>query len=115
MPSSILDPDLMEWLSPEQRSDPDIFSFIGHSRQASREEKASDPSDWSREQRAAHDSGDWRRFSELRGYSAAEIANFTEYLRLAYLLIDRYGEDFTCCLDYEVTRDDVGPNLVDES
>ena len=36
-------------------------------------------SDWTPEQQAAYMSGDWRAFSESRGYSAAEIAEYAEW------------------------------------
>lgn len=84
----------MPGITPAQRDDPDVHAFIERARQADAEEKVSDPDDWTPDQRASWARGDWREFSRLRGYTDAEIANFDEYLRLAYLMIDRYGEEF---------------------
>lgn len=42
-------------------------------------EKVSDPADWTAAERAAYDSGDTRKFSELRGYTEDEIAQFERY------------------------------------
>jgi len=43
-------------------------------------EKDSNPKDWTPEERAAYDSGDWKKFSRLRGYTEDEITEFEAYL-----------------------------------
>ena len=42
-------------------------------------EKVSDPIDWTPEERAAYDAGDYEKFSRLRGYSDEEIADYQKY------------------------------------
>ena len=43
-------------------------------------EKESNPEDWTPEEKAAYDSGDWKRFSKLRGYTEDEISEYQNYL-----------------------------------
>lgn len=74
-------------------NDPRLPRFLELSRITSLAEKESDPRDWTPEQKAAYESGDWRKFSELRGYTPQEIADYAEYMDLANALIDQYGVD----------------------
>ena len=39
-------------------------------------------SDWTPEQQALYNSGNWRKFSEARGYTAFEIADFADWMRM---------------------------------
>lgn len=48
----------------------------------SKAEKQSDPKDWTEAERAAYDSGDWKAFSKLRGYSDQEISDYQRWLEL---------------------------------
>lgn len=97
-------PEIAEWLTEDQRSDPAVLEFLQRAYRAGAEEKQSDPDDWSDEERAAHRCGDWKGFSRLRGYTEEEIANFGEFMRLAHLLEARYGDDFALCLHYELDQ-----------
>ena len=98
-------PRIAAWLSAQEQADPDIREFLYRSDRARREEKQSNPDDWTEAQSAAWLAGDWRTFSRLRGYDDAEIANFAEFIRLAHLLDERYGDperapDFSASLDH---------------
>lgn len=93
----------VSWLSTEQQADTDVVEFVRTSRRATAEEKESSPYDWTEAENAAYDSGDWRRFSELRGYTAAEIENFGRSHELAGVLDARYGEDFAMTLHHDTS------------
>ena len=54
-------------------------------------EKESNPEDWTPEERAAYDSGDWKQFSRLRGYTEDEIAEFETYLDSIKEGQEKYG------------------------
>lgn len=99
---SVADEAAPSWLTGPERRDPDVLRFIAAARRAAQEEKTSDPSDWTPEQRAAYERGDWRTFSRLRGYTDGEIANFAEFMRLAGVLDRRYGDDFAASLSFAV-------------
>lgn len=73
--------------------DATVQEFMDLTRTTSAVEKTSDPAGWTAEERAAYDSGDWRRFSELRGYSKKEIADFARWMELVGRLSKVYGED----------------------
>ena len=81
--------------------DRNVTEFIERKAQASAEEKKSNPSDWTADERTAYDSGDWKKFSQLRGYNAAEIDNFERYLGLWDTITKRYGEGFINDLEYQ--------------
>jgi hypothetical protein len=75
-------------------SDDDLGSLFDYlSEITSREEKDSNPADWTAAERAAHERGDWREFSRLRGYSARQIDTYAEWLNVAKEYIRRNGED----------------------
>jgi len=93
--------DVLAGYDPEIRNDPEVSEFVQASRRASREEKHSDPSAWSAEERAAYDRGDVRAFSELRGYTESEIANYLKFVDLSNRLEAKYGSDFAPVLSYE--------------
>lgn len=98
--SGIADTKLPEWLTKQQAADPEVAEFIKRSRQADAEEKQSNPDDWTAAERTAYDSGDWRKFSELRGYNESEIENFQKFIKLADSLSRKYGNDFAQTLDF---------------
>lgn len=85
----------------EIETDPDVREFVLRSVRVAAEEKESDPKDWTPEQTAAYDAGNYRRFSELRGYTPAEISNHQRYMQLANTLSERYGEDFAAGLSFD--------------
>lgn len=96
---------LLPWYSPAFIRDADVQAFIQRARRVDREEKESDPDDWTPEQKEAYGRGDWREFSRLRGYTNEEIENFGEYLRLERVVRDRHSagdEDFTAALVHAV-------------
>lgn len=96
------DASTREWLDEHGAlNDPDLPEFLDRVAQSTDEEKQSDPDDWTAEERAAYNSGDWKTFSRLRGYTDDEIANFSRYMELANRLIDRYGDDFTASLHFD--------------
>jgi len=43
-------------------------------------EKESNPEDWTPEENSAYESGDWKQFSKLRGYTEDEITEYQTYL-----------------------------------
>lgn len=69
-----------------------VQEFLQACYRTSTQEKPSDPNDWTPEERAAWDVGDWEGFSRLRGYTDVQIADFAEYLRLAHVVTARYCE-----------------------
>jgi hypothetical protein len=89
-------------LTEEERCDPDVLAFMAASVRAKREEKSSDPAEWTAQESAAYSRGDWRTFSRLRGYTEAEIANFGEFIRLAGVLDARYGRDYAASLSFAI-------------
>ena len=64
-----------------------------------RAEKISCWTQWTPEQSAAYQANDIRLFSQLRGYTEAEIAAFERFMALGRELDARYGDAF--CLDVE--------------
>lgn len=64
-----------------------------------RAEKVSCWTQWTPEQRAAYEAGDLLLFSLLRGYTEAEIAEFSRSMALMVELNVRHGDDF--CLNVE--------------
>lgn len=76
-------------------ADPDVREFARCYLQVVAEQKQSDPADWSADERAACDSGNWRAFSRLRGYTEDEIANYGRFIELAGVLDARYGEHYS--------------------
>ncbi len=67
-------------------------------------EKFSDPSTWTAEEKAAYDSGDWKTFSKLRGYTDEEMADFNRWLELAG---DGKGFNYKFLDENHVDPDDV--------
>lgn len=85
IPAAILDKHLDAMvtslrLTPEEMVDPAVREFLELTLLTSAQEKSSRPDDWTHEQRNAHDKGDWRLFSRLRGYTEEEIESFARYL-----------------------------------
>ncbi len=91
-------------LSAEQRADKDVQRFIDVADRVARAEMDRDPATWTPEQRKVYNAGDWQRFSRLSGYSGQEIAEFADFMRLAGVLDERYGEDFSQGLDFGVSN-----------
>ncbi len=83
----------------EHRNDPLIQRFIKVSDAVKRAEKISDPDTWTAEQKEAY-GRDYKRFSELRGYTPAEIRQFGEFVDLVGQVDAKYGEDTAASIDY---------------
>lgn len=84
----------------EHRKDPLIQRFIKVSDAVKRAEKISEPDTWTAEQKEAYEQGDYKRFSELRGYTPAEIRQFGEFMDLVEKVDAKYGEDTAASIDY---------------
>lgn len=91
-------------LTAEQRVDPLIQRFVELDEATSRAEMISDPTTWSTELQEAYEQGDITRFSKLRGYTDAEIAEFHEYIGLAKKVDAKYGDDTAIQISYLITQ-----------
>jgi hypothetical protein len=60
-------------------------------KETSASEKESDPDTWTPHERYVFESGDWKEFSRLRGYSEQEIKVYQEYLDAVQEGVDKYG------------------------
>lgn len=94
-----LDVDALPLLA-EHRRDKLVLHFIELADRTARAEKISDPVTWSDDERAAYAAGDWRSFSQLRGYSATEIADFAAYLQAAGDIDAKYGPDMAFSISH---------------
>ena len=88
-----------DFFSEEQLTDPLIKQFVNMHLAVSKAEKDSDPDTWSDEMNAAYGS-DWKAFSRLRGYTEEEIGQFEKWIDTANAVTDKYGEDFSCELNF---------------
>jgi hypothetical protein len=96
-------------LTDEHRHDPLVLHFIELDDRTSRAEMICDPDDWTAEQKEAYSAGRWDLFSHLRGYSAEEISDFGDFMRLAHEIDAKYGPDTAAGISYLVwhqTTDD---------
>ena len=73
-------PTATEETAPTQSVEEWEAKHIELSNKVAAKEKDSNPKDWTPEERAAYDSGDWKKFSRLRGYTEDEITEFEAYL-----------------------------------
>jgi hypothetical protein len=87
-------------LTSEHRHDPLVLRFIELDDRTSRAEMISDPDDWTPAQKAAYKAGDYGLFSRLRGYSAEEIADHADFVRLAHEVDAKYGPDTAAEISY---------------
>ncbi|MFJ1470081.1 hypothetical protein [Massilia orientalis] len=87
-------------LAAEHRRDPLVLRFIELDDRTSRAEMISDPDAWFEDEWAAYQAGDWQAFSRLRGYTAAEIADFADFLQTAGEIDAKYGLDTATSLSY---------------
>lgn len=94
------DPALLpqELLSLDE-SDPVFYEWVRLADTVRRAEKVSCWTQWTSAQSAAYDAGDLVQFSRLRGYTEAEIADFSRFMILERALESRYGDGF--CEDVE--------------
>ena len=88
----------------EERDDPLVIKFITICDRTLRAEMISNFETWSCAEKGAWDNGDWREFSTLRGYSAIEIEEFSEYLNLIHELNVKYGDDYSCSLEFLIQK-----------
>jgi hypothetical protein len=75
------------------RDDPEARNFKRLERIVRKQEKKSNPDNWSPELVAADKSGDWKTFSRLRGYTEKQIEQFQQMLDSWDRLVAKYGED----------------------
>jgi hypothetical protein len=87
-------------LTSEHRHDPLVLRFIELDDRTSRAEMISDPDDWTPEQKAAYKAEDYALFSRLRGYSAEEIADHADFVRMAHEIDEKYGPDTAAGISY---------------
>lgn len=87
-------------LTSEHRHDPLVLRFIELDDRTSRAEMISDPDDWTPEQKAAYKAEDYALFSRLRGYSAEEIADHADFVRMAHEIDEKYGLDTAAGISY---------------
>jgi hypothetical protein len=80
-------------------SDPTFREWVHLTDKVRRAEKVSCWTQWTSPQHAAYEAGDLLHFSLLRGYTAAEIAEFSRSMALVVELDGRHGDDF--CLNVE--------------
>jgi len=77
-------------------SDDDLGNWLDWlAQETSKKEKTSDPSTWTNAETNAYNSGNLKRFSELRGYTKYEIDQFSQYMDAANEYTLRFGEDET--------------------
>lgn len=67
------------------------FDYL--SQETALKEKVSDPDTWTDAEKAAWESGDWRTFSKLRGYTESDINQYSDFLDVANEYIRRFGVD----------------------
>lgn len=79
-------------LKPNELADPKVRDFLVLSLRTGAEEKTSNPNDWTPDEQAAFDGGNWRLFSQLRGYSADEIETFARYLDCVAAVDQAHGD-----------------------
>lgn len=106
--------EVLKHLSEVERLDPDVHDFIELTDKVNRAEKVSDPSTWTDQERAAYESGDWKEFSKLRGYTEEEITNYDNLLKVQQRLQERYGAknpDYTASLDFLIKENTPDFNL----
>ena len=86
------------------RNDPDVITYLELSESTRAKEKISDPETWTPEEKALYDAGDWEGFSRARGYTEAEISEFSKMLAAADKVIKKYGVDDVQALDATVAE-----------
>lgn len=87
-------------------NDPEFSRFKRLVEETNNAEKDSDASSWTDEQNAAYESGDWKTFSKLRGYTEEEINQYEEYQNVANELIKKYGVDSVHEIDMDIRSGD---------
>ena len=97
IPNAVMDHHMHEMilsltLSQEELADPTVCEFLELTLRTKAEEKVSSPDDWTAEQTAAYGSGNWRLFSQLRGYTEQEIATFARFIEVVCLVDDNHGD-----------------------
>lgn len=89
-------------LPDDMRADPDVMRYVQLHDRTLRAEKVSDPAAWAHAETEAYASGDWVKFSRLRGYTEAEIHDFQQYVDLSNNLLEKYSEDDVAWIGYTV-------------
>jgi hypothetical protein len=79
----------------EEKEDPLFKEAVNVFTKVHFDEKTSDPKNWTKEENAAWDSKDWKKFSRIRGYTEEEISNYQRSIELADKLDSKYGEGYS--------------------
>jgi hypothetical protein len=87
-----------------------IARYVEVADAVARDEKISIVDSWPDEERMAYDLLEWEKFSRLRGYTDAEIAQFGELNQLAAAVDERFGSGAAAQLHAMLIRH-TGPNL----
>lgn len=87
-------------LPDDMRADPEVTRYVQVHDRTLRAEKVSDPAAWTQAETEAYASGDWVKFSRLRGYTEAEIHDFQQYVDLSDKLLEKYSEDDIAWIGY---------------
>ena len=73
------------------RNDPLVHEYAALSASVTHNEKNSNPETWTQEESDAWESGDWKTFSKLRGYTENQIAEFERMLELDRQINEKYS------------------------
>jgi hypothetical protein len=90
---STLKPKTIDEILAQDKDDLLLRSFVDSLHQISQAEKNSDPSTWTQEETDAYQSGDYEKFSRLRGYTESEIAAYKRYQNLTQRVDEKYADD----------------------
>lgn len=88
----------------KERDDPLVINFIQLCDSTLRTEIISDYTTWSDAENSAWEKEDWQLFSTLRGYSPQEIVEFANRLDLIQKLDLKYGEGYSCSIEFLVQK-----------
>jgi hypothetical protein len=91
---STLKPETIDEILAQDKDDLLLRSFVDSLHQISQAEKDSDPSTWTQEETDAYQSGDYEKFSRLRGYTEEEIKAYKRYQKLTQQVDKKYEDPF---------------------
>lgn len=85
------------------QENPEIREWVHLAERVRRAEKISSWTQWTTDESAAYEMGDFRVFSRLRGYSQDEIEEFARFIALTGRINHSMGdEDFCAAFDFEI-------------
>ncbi|MCY1165283.1 hypothetical protein D9M73_51860 [compost metagenome] len=101
----LLDVDkLPEPLRSQYWANPRVKEWTHIADRVHRAEKVSSWTQWTREEAAAYEVGDYRLFSQLRGYNEAEIEEFERYITLSIQLNEQMGDDYCAAAAFAIQQ-----------